>query len=228
MKNNLTSISLLILLASVVSLGQELAPVEVSGTYQFTRGNGVNVPAGYDASLDIPTDNWVRGNWLGLLLDFNGASKTTSNVTQTLYTFGLGPQFTIRLRRLQPYFRLPIGAAKTVPGHHLFAGGPSSSMVAPGAGIDLHIRDVAWLRVGASYPISNAFPKLNNIQAIVGLTFKFGAKREIPVQATLPTPAGRTIPAFGIVLDNNMQIMQFLPDSLLSNRGLEVETRSIL
>jgi hypothetical protein len=243
MKSKLTYISLFILLASVVSLAQEKPTAELTGAYQFLRLDSVNVPVGWNASANISANKWF-----GVVGDFGGATKSELGVTTTLYTFGGGPQFTLRSRNVEPYFRLVFGAAHLTASGYGLSGSTTAFLIAPGGGADFRISGHLWLRLGANYPVARKNGvTLDGIQTVVGLTYKFGGRRETAGQATTQpaaahestriassgTPAStrpssatitsnNAVSLLGVVLDSNMRIIRFLPDSVLSNRGLEL------
>lgn len=204
---------LLFLLASVVSLAQDKPTAEITGAYQFTRLYGVNVPLGWDASVNIPANDWV-----GVVGDFGGATKSESGVTATLLTYGGGPQITLRTRSVQPYFRVVLGAAHVSESGYGFSGGTTAFLVAPGGGADFRISDRVWLRLGANYPLATKNgATVDGIQAIAGITYRFGGTREVTrTTEHAPSLNERTVPLLGITVDSKMSIIRLFPDSVLA------------
>jgi hypothetical protein len=211
MSNNRFCIGLLIF-SSLAASAQDKPPMEITGAYQFFRSYGVNVPAGWDTSVNVPTNNWF-----GIVGDFGGATQSESGVTSTLYTFGGGPQFTLRTHYAQPYFRLLIGAAHSDASGYGFSGNSTAFLVAPGGGADFRISDVISFRVGFNYPlvIEHGVAATHSVGAIVGITYKFGGRQNNDDTSSAQT--GTTVSSLGVVLDNKMRIIRFLPHSVLSN-----------
>lgn len=161
---------LFLLLPVTASSAQDRPAPEVTGAYQFTRLYGLNVPLGWDASVNIPTNDWF-----GVVGDFGGATKSEFGIAATLLTFGAGPQFTLRIRKVEPYFRVVFGAAHGSTSLYGFSA--SAFLVAPGGGADFRISDHAWLRLGASYPLVRKYgATFDGIQALVGVTYTFGGR----------------------------------------------------
>jgi len=203
-------ISWFILTASIVSLAQDKdkPTAEVTGAYQFLRTNGVNVPQGWDASVNIPANHWF-----GVVGDIWGAIQSDSGVSTTAYAGGGGPQFTLRTPKVAPYFRLVFSE-----GHGSTSG--SAFVMSPGGGADFRITDQVWLRLGANFPIERKYGvTLDGFQTIVGVTFKFGGRRE--TVDTIPTGGGNGATAaaaasiLGVVVDSAMHVIRFFPNSVL-------------
>jgi hypothetical protein len=215
MKHSL--IVLFILLATFALAQEKPATVEVTGAYQFTRVVDVNVPAGWDASVNVPANKWF-----GVAGDFGGFSKSEFGVTATVYTYGGGPQFTLRTRNVEPYFRFILGGAHGTASGFGLSEGTNAFFYSPGGGADFRISDRTWFRLGANYPSVRKFGvTANGIQAVVGITYKFGGRRETAANTTAP-PTGAAAPLLGAVVNSKMHIIRFFPDSVLSNHGLEL------
>ncbi len=190
MRSKLTC--LFILLVSVVSLAQDKPIAEITGAYQFTRLYGVNVPLGWDASVNV-----VANDWFGFAGDFGGATKSQSGVTGTLLTYGGGPQFTLRTASVEPYFRLTFGAAHVSASGYGFSGGTTAFLLSPGGGADFRISNHIWLRLGANYPFARKNSvTVDGIQALVGVTYHFGGRRHTTATGGDTTP--RTAPVQGM------------------------------
>lgn len=175
---------LLILLFTVVSLAQDKPGAEVTGAYQFTRLYGVNIPLGWDASANVPVNNWF-----GVVGDFGGATKSESGVRATILMYGGGPQFTLRTPLVAPYFRIMLGAAHVGASGYGVSSGTTAFLVAPAGGADFRVADHLWFRMGASYPFGRKNGvTLDGIQAVVGVTYRFGGRHE----SAGPTPADVT------------------------------------
>lgn len=226
MKQSMVMVCLMLL--SVITVAQERdkpAP-EVTGAYEFLRTNSVNVPAGWDASVNIPTNYWF-----GLAGDFWGATKSESGVTTTVYAGGAGPQFTIRTPKIAPYFRFVFGAGHGSTSGNVFgfniSGGTTAFVMSPGGGADFRISDQLWFRLGANYPIERKYGvTLDGVQAIVGITYRFGG-RHGRVESAQSDPAkvrGRNSASslLGVVVDNDMRVIRFFPNSVLEIHGVEV------
>src|ERR1700731_3471125 len=213
-------ISWFILLASIVSLAKDKnkPTAEVTGAYQFFRTNGVNVPGGWDASVNIPANHWF-----GVVGDIWGATQSDSGVSTTVYAAGGGPQFTIRTPKVAPYFRFVFGAGHGSTSGSAFgfnvSSGTTAFVMSPGGGADFRITDQVWLRLGANYPIERKDGvTLDGFQTIVGITYKFGGRRE--TVDTIPTGGGNgataaAAPILGVVVDSAMHVIRFFPNSVL-------------
>jgi hypothetical protein len=195
--------------------------VELTGAYQFLRSYSVNVPLGWDASA-----NWSANNWFGVVGDFGGATKSQSGISGTLYTFGGGPQFTLRTSNVQPYFRTVIGAAYGQASGFGLSGSTTAFLVSPGGGADFRISDRMWMRLGANYPVVRKYGVTGDgIQVLVGITYKFGRKHESVSLASGPTPVSEsagTVPLLGVVVDSRLRILRLQPGSVLLSHGMSV------
>jgi membrane-associated protease RseP (regulator of RpoE activity) len=170
----IASALLFLLLPVTASLAQDKPVAEVTGAYQFSRFYGVNVPLGWDASVNIPANDWF-----GVVGNFGGGTKSESGVTATLLTFGGGPQFTLRTHNVEPYFRLVFGGAHITGSGYGISAGTTAFLIAPGGGADFRISDHVWLRLGASYPLARKYGvTADGIQTVVGITYKFGGTRQ--------------------------------------------------
>jgi len=222
MKTARTIVALAVLCTSFCCLAQEKPTIEVTGTYQFLRSDGLNVPAGWDASVNVPTNSWF-----GFVGDFGGATQSVSGVNATLYTFGGGPQFTLRSRDIEPYFRFVLGAAHADSSGYGFSGSVTGFLVAPGGGADFRVSDRLSFRLGANYPlIRKSGVTSDGIEALVGITYRLGRKRQFANDVTqVPqvdrsSVIGSTVPSLGVVVDERVRIVRFLPNSVLSDHGL--------
>ena len=158
---------------TLTAVAQEKPIAELTGGYQFLRLDGLNVPVGWDASVNVPTNSW-----LGLVGDFGGATKSVSGVNTTIYTFGGGPQFTLRTHSVEPYFRLVLGAARFGASGYGLSASTTAFLVEPGGGADFYISDRLSLRLGANYPLARkSGVTADGIEALVGITYRFGKKR---------------------------------------------------
>jgi hypothetical protein len=161
---------LVLLFVSLNALSQGKPSVELSDTYMFTRTFGVNVPIGEDTSVNVPVNNWF-----GATGDFGVFSKSIDGVTATMYTYGGGPQFTLRTPTVQPYFRFILGGAHATAAGFGLSGSANAFFWSPGGGADFRITDHVWLRLGANYPSVRKFGEtFDGIQALGGITYKFG------------------------------------------------------
>lgn len=217
--------SLLVLLLSIVSPAQDKPVAEVTGAYQFTRLYGVNIPLGWDASVNAPANNWF-----GVVGDFGGATKSESGVRATILMYGGGPQFTLRTPNVEPYFRLLLGAAHVGASGYGVSGGTTAFLLAPGGGADFRATDHIWFRMGASYPFARKNGvTLDGIQAVVGVTYRFGGRRETAVIRpgdTTPraTGPGMKVGALGIVVTTRQNegavIEEVAPNGVAALAGL--------
>jgi Outer membrane protein beta-barrel domain len=220
MKCDSTVVCLFVMLATCSSIAQDHAPLELTGAYQFLRSYNVNVPLGWDASI-----NWSANNWLGVVGDFGGATKSQSGVTGTLYTFGGGPQFTLRTSNIDPYFRVVIGAAHGQASGFGISGSTTAFFVSPGGGVDFRASDHLWFRLGANYPVVRKFGvTADGVQALVGITYKFGHRREAASAGPNPTTDASTgvVPHLGAVVESKLRVVRFLPGSVLFKHGMEL------
>jgi hypothetical protein len=176
------------LACAILALAQDNPTAELTGAYQFSRFYGVNVPAGSDVSVNVPLNKWF-----GAAGDFGVFTKSESGVTATVYTYGGGPQFTLRTPKVQPYFRFILGAAHGTASGFGFSGSTNAFFWAPGGGADFFVSDHVSFRLGANYPSVRKYGvTADGIQALVGITYKFGNFGERKsARKTQTPPVGR-------------------------------------
>jgi membrane-associated protease RseP (regulator of RpoE activity) len=212
-------LALLFLLVPVTASLAQDKPVAVTGAYQFTRLYGVNVPLGWDASVNIPVNDWF-----GVVGDFGAARKSAFGARATLLTFGGGPQLTLRTHNVEPYIRLVVGGAHVGASAYGFSAGATALFIAPGGGADFRLSDHIRLRLGANYPVARKYGvTADGIQIVLGVTYKFGGRNKItshvrqasskvgnqttsvPVQAT-PTSEAALLGVSGYATDAGFKI----------------------
>lgn len=220
-------IAVIILLSGMIVAQEPNRPgIEVTGAYAFLRTNSVNVPAGWDASVNIPANYWF-----GLAGDFWGATKSESGVRVTVYAGEAGPQFTIRTPKIDPYFRFVFGAGHGSTSGEIYgfnvSGGTTAFVMSPGGGADFQVSDQFWFRLGANYPIERKYGvTLDGVQVIAGITYRFGG-RHGRVESTSAKSAEIRVgdvssPLLGVVVDHDMRVIRLWPNGVLGSHGIEV------
>jgi hypothetical protein len=77
-----------------------------------------------------------------------------------------------------------------------------------------------WRRVGINYPFARSDGSTIHVfQAVAGITYKFGGRRETASYAASVPPSGAAVPILGAVVDSKMRIVRFFPRSVLSSTG---------
>ena len=158
MKNTLLLIIGLLVLCSP-SIAQDFKPVEVFGGYQFAHAQPNANGNGWNVAL---TGNLTRS--IGITGDFSGNYESGSS----LYTYMVGPTFSLRTERVTPFAHAFFGGAH--------ANGLNAFSMAIGGGLDVNagehvairVIQADWLSFRRSGESSNG-----NVRVSAGLVFRF-------------------------------------------------------
>ena len=141
------------------SIAQDFKPVEVFGGYQFAHAQPNANGNGWNVAL---TGNLTRS--IGITGDFSGNYESGSS----LYTYMVGPTFSLRTERVTPFAHALFGGAH--------ANGSNAFSMAIGGGLDvnagehvaLRVIQADWLSFRRSGESSNG-----NVRVSAGLVFRF-------------------------------------------------------
>src|SRR5262245_46786513 len=168
----------LLMVMSLSTRAQEQTPrVEVFGGYSYAGGNF----NGWNAS--------VTGNvnkWFGVTADFSGYHGGTSlpnfEEQQKVYTYLVGPKFSLRRNRVTPfayalYGGLHFSSTETVFGQRSSASDTGSS-ISLGGGLDVKLNDrIAIRAVQIDYLRASFFDEVHNRGRLsFGVVLRFGKK----------------------------------------------------
>ena len=168
----------LLMVMSLSTRAQGEAPrVEMFGGYSYAGGNF----HGWNAS--------VTGNvnkWFGVTADFSGyhggASEPNFEERQKVYTYMVGPKFSLRRKRVIPFAYalfggLHISSRDTIFGQR-FSASDTGSSIALGGGLDVRLNDKIAIRaVQIEYLRANFFNEVHNRGRLsFGVVLRFGKK----------------------------------------------------
>jgi hypothetical protein len=148
-------------LALPVAAQENLKRVEAFAGYQFTH---------FDPSINA--NGWnaaVSGNinrWIGVTGDFSGSYKNGAH----LYTFMLGPTFSVRTKRLTPFAHALFGVAGAC------GSCDAAFTTALGGGLDANVNDHFAVRlIQADWLLfrSGGFTDKKNGRVSAGVVFRF-------------------------------------------------------
>lgn len=152
---------------------------EIFGGYSYLRVNpgggfpGENIPAGWHAS--------VAGNvnrWFGIAGDFSGHYKSILGIDTNSHLFTVGPRFTARGERVQPFAHVQVGGARLGAGFGGFGASDTSFAAVVGGGVDVKLSDrVAWRAGQVDYVLTRfGGSEQHNWRFSTGVVFRFGSK----------------------------------------------------
>ncbi len=151
--------------------------VEVFGGYSYAGGNF----HGWNASV---TGNVNR--WFGITADFSGyhggSNAPNFEERQKVYTYTVGPKFSLRRNRVIPFAYALFGglhfsSMDTVSGQR-FSASDAGSSVSLGGGLDVGLNDrIAVRAVQIEYLRANFFDEAHNRGRLsFGVVLRFGKK----------------------------------------------------
>ena len=141
------------------SIAQDFKPVEVFGGYQFAHAQPNANGNGWNVAL---TGNLIRS--IGITGDFSGNYESGSS----LYTYMVGPTFSLRRERVTPFAHALFGGAH--------ANGLNAFSMAIGGGLDVNAGEHVAIRViqadWRSFRRSGESSN-GNVRVSAGLVFRF-------------------------------------------------------
>jgi hypothetical protein len=163
-------------------MGQSASHADVFGGLSYLRPDFTNSVSGGVAGWNISASvKLIR--YLRVVADFSGFSPTGSNAcgcgapSASYQTYMGGPQFAIRVGRIQPFARFLVGATKGSLTHfdQQFGGDFSHFTTGVGGGVDVGLDhwiavrgQVDWLHIG-----QQGVPANNVARLATGLVVRF-------------------------------------------------------
>jgi len=169
---------LVVLALCALAASQDRPKAELSLDYEFTHfwvsangeSAGINLPAGGDASVNVPITNFI-----GIVGEFSGATKTVNGDTGSIYIYGGGVQFTDRQNRIaQPFGKFVVGVGTLSAGVFGATDSETAFAFTVGGGVDIRLADHIYARGGVDYSHATKYGTgFNSIRPLGGISFKF-------------------------------------------------------